>query len=714
MDKILNAFSDFGLSVSSPIVDGNIHRCNSSGGGKSKRNLNGWYSVKEHQNKFYAVYGCWHRGESGRVSSDGESGLKNNSEVWALLAELQKVETEKVRLEGIEISSAFLSQCEPSTGDHEYLIRKKILPCGIYQHGDLLAVPIFWTDGTITSYQTITETGTKKMMTGGACGGGCYPIPFEGFSKVVCICEGFATGASIAQATEYKVLVALNAGNMKKVAKTAINKFPDSTILICADNDYTKNPNNGLIIAKKIALDLGLSCVWPTGIVGSDFNDMACEQSLADVKAEISQLETIEVLTAEDCIGEDLSLQIPDAAIPEGLISQGLEALEGDILQYSLPLVLTVISRAIAGKISLNGVYPNVFNIKVGGTSTGKTATDRKFLRCLDIDDFISLNDIASGAGLWRAIAENPQGMGFFDEVTSLFQRNNNHGGVDIVAESKSSALLDVFSRSGESFKKGFGDAKNSLDIHNPCFSLLGNATPTIFEAIQLKDFDTGLMQRFDFWQYDGKIKPKPLLIGSKYFEKTKKFVDELRKRVQFMAPESTLAALIRGCVELETTPQALLYIQEYSEYVTTEANKAQSDGLVGFMSRRFDLCLKYALIHHAATNKACDLLSKVTADDIQHGILIAEMLGGWKTHVLYDKVVSGDFHKDCEIFKAAIKAAIKSGKDKPTFKLLATRRAQLKNWMPKYSECVIGILKKRGEIITKEGRRNTQYYLPK
>jgi hypothetical protein len=304
--------------------------------------------------------------------------------------------------------------------------------------------------------------------------------------------------------------------------------------------------------------------------------------------------------------------------------------------------------------------------------------------------------------------------MGFFDEVTSLFQRNNNHGGVDIVAESKSSALLDVFSRSGESFKKGFGDAKNSLDIHNPCFSLLGNATPTIFEAIQLKDFDTGLMQRFDFWQYDGKIKPKPLLIGSKYFEKTKKFVDELRKRVQFMAPESTLAALIRGCVELETTPQALLYIQEYSEYVTTEANKAQSDGLVGFMSRRFDLCLKYALIHHAATNKACDLLSKVTADDIQYGILIAEMLGGWKTHVLYDKVVSGDFHKDCEIFKAAIKAAIKSGKDKPTFKLLATRRAQLKNWMPKYSECVIGILKKRGEIITKEGRRNTQYYLPK
>ena len=73
-----------------------------------------------------------------------------------------------------------------------------------------------------------------------------------------------------------------------------------------------------------------------------------------------------------------------------------------------------------------------------------------------------------------------------------------------------------------------------------------------------------------------------------------------------------------------------------------------------------------------------------------------------------------GDFHKDCEIFKAAIKDAVKAGKTKPTFNILAIRRTKIKNWTTKYSESIITDLKEKGEIITKEGRRNTQYYLQK
>ena len=125
-----------------------------------------------------------------------------------------------------------------------------------------------------------------------------------------------------------------------------------------------------------------------------------------------------------------------------------------------------------------------------------------------------------------------------------------------------------------------------------------------------------------------GRLSKKPLLIGSDYFEKTKAFIHELRKRVNFMPPERSLGDLIRGCVDLKATPKALLYIKEYSSYITEEANKADSDGLIGFISRRFDLCLKYALIHHASVNKAKDLLSKITDIDIQYGIAVAEMLG--------------------------------------------------------------------------------------
>jgi hypothetical protein len=173
-----------------------------------------------------------------------------------------------------------------------------------------------------------------------------------------------------------------------------------------------------------------------------------------------------------------------------------------------LPLVLNVISRAIAGKVSINGVHPNIFSVKVGGTSTGKTSCDNKFMTCLNIPDFISMNDAASGPGIWRAVSLNPRGMGLFDEITGIFLRNNAKGGMDLIAEGKILALMDLYSRSGQSFKKVFGDVKNAIEINFPCVSILGNATPNIFDSIKLKDFESGLMQRFDFWMYDGKIKP--------------------------------------------------------------------------------------------------------------------------------------------------------------------------------------------------------------
>lgn len=709
MNHIISTLQSFGLSVDAPIVDGSIHRCHSNA--KRKKNTDGWYGVRERDGHFFCNYGCWIRNEKGKVSTLNGSGVAVAPGIWKELEEQRKL-AETIRAkEAVDRAEKLISKAHPAE-THPYLITKHINPHGVLRIGDSLVIPLYNESGQVSSCQIISKSGDKKFLAGGIVGGCCYPI--QGNDAVICICEGFATGASIRQATGYKVLVALNAGNLGKVARAAIKKFPGARIVICADNDYKKEPNAGLETGKKVADDLGLDCVWPTGIQGSDFNDMAVEQGLEAVAQEIRQRETIECLTTDDCIGVDDSLQIPDGAVPGGLISQGLEALEGDILQYSLPLVLTVISRAIAGKISLNGIYPNVFNIKVGGTSTGKTATDRKFLRCLDIEEFISVNDIASGAGLWRAISENPQGMGFFDEVTSLFQRNNSKGGVDMVAESKSTALLDVFSRSGETFRKGFGDSKNSLEIHNPCFSLVGNATPTIFEAIQLKDFETGLMQRFDFWVYDGEIKKKPLLINSNYYQKTKDFIKELRAIMLAEQPDRGLAALIKGCVDLEADQAAISCLEEYSEYITAEANKADSNGQTGFISRRFDLCLKYALIHHAARAGAAGLFQPVDRVDIEYGILIAEMLGGWKSHVLCNKVVSGDFHRDCEIFKAAIRASVKVGYAKPTFKQLATRRKQLKNWTPKYSDNIIQVLRKRGEIITKEGPRSTQYFLPK
>ncbi len=49
---------------------------------------------------------------------------------------------------------------------------------------------------------------------------GCYfSIGDVNGAVAVCICEGFATGASIHEATDYPVVVAFNAGNLGPVAR---------------------------------------------------------------------------------------------------------------------------------------------------------------------------------------------------------------------------------------------------------------------------------------------------------------------------------------------------------------------------------------------------------------------------------------------------------------------------------------------------------------
>lgn len=712
MNTILQALSDFGLIVDGFVPDGGIHRCHSNA--KRKKNRDGWYSAKEYKGHVFCAYGCWIRNEKGKISTlnGSEASLSKSKKIWQELEERRiAAEIEKTN-RAIKMTDRFLSACAPADPNHPYLVKKSVRAHGCLMSSNrALIVPVINPQGHATSYQVIGPDGGKKFVYAGVVGGGCFPIP--GNASTICICEGYATGASIHEATGFKVLVAFNAGNLPKVAREAVRKFPDADILICADNDHSKPTNTGLNVAKKIGFDLGLPVVYPQDIKGSDFNDMADERGMHAVREAICQKSTIECLSAEDCISCDDSLVIPPGAIAPGLISEGLEALEEKILQYSLPLVLTVISRAIAGKISLNWRHPNVFNIKVGATSTGKTDADKKFLRCLNIDNFISINDVASGPGLWRAIADNPKGMGMFDEISSLFKRNNSRGGVDMIADGKISVLLDAYSRSGETFKKSFGDKKNNVTVTNPCFSLVGNATPQIFEAIQMEDFATGLMQRFDFWMYDGPILPKAIS-GEKYFVKTCNFIQKLNEIINLQPKRITLADQIRECIDLPISKRAEDLRKEYSEYIIEEANKADSDGAKGFVSRRYDLALKYALIHHASVCGAAELFTAVTAQDLEYGILIAEMLGGWKSHVLIGKVVSGDFHRDCEIFKAAILGTVKAGKKNPGFATLANRRSQLKNWTPKYSEAVINVLKKRGEIITREMDATTRYYLPK
>jgi len=146
---------------------------------------------------------------------------------------------------------------------------------------DVLLVPLEDIDGKIWNVQAIFPERSellgrdKDFLAGGRLGRLFCKIGDDGDS--VLICEGYATGASLYQATGIQVLCAMTAGNLLKVAESVRSRFPGKKIIICADNDSTKPVNAGVIAAKKAAqLTASLVAIPP---VAGDFNDLANTQN---------------------------------------------------------------------------------------------------------------------------------------------------------------------------------------------------------------------------------------------------------------------------------------------------------------------------------------------------------------------------------------------------------------------------------------------------
>lgn len=144
---------------------------------------------------------------------------------------------------------------------HPYLVAKGVKPFGIKALRQSLMVPARNAEGQITTLQFIKDNGEKRFLTGGRIVGSYFSIGKP--DKVLLICEGFATGATLFEATGYAVAVAFNAGNLLPVAKALRAKFPDLTILICGDNDLATDGNPGLTKAREAAAAIGARFVVP-------------------------------------------------------------------------------------------------------------------------------------------------------------------------------------------------------------------------------------------------------------------------------------------------------------------------------------------------------------------------------------------------------------------------------------------------------------------
>lgn len=167
----------------------------------------------------------------------------------------------------------------PAPADHPYLKTKNVQAHGLRLYDDALVIPLRDESGALCSLQFIGPDCKKRFLKDGKKQG-CYFAIGGKPEKVLCVAEGYATAATIHEATGLPVAVAFDAGNLKPVSLAIRAKLPDTRLIICADDDADKKKNTGLIDATEAALAVGGLVAVPDfgpdrqeGL--TDFNDLA-------------------------------------------------------------------------------------------------------------------------------------------------------------------------------------------------------------------------------------------------------------------------------------------------------------------------------------------------------------------------------------------------------------------------------------------------------
>ncbi|MCP4934778.1 MAG: toprim domain-containing protein, partial [bacterium] len=229
-------------------------------------------------------FGDWSTGLSENWQAKGDKPFsKSERAAYMRRVEETRKHAEKKRQQqyanAANKAEAIWNDATPANADHPYLVRKDIKANGARLYKDALVIPVLF-GGEISSLQFINEDGSKRFLSGGRITGGYFSIGTVKDAGAICIAEGFATGATIHQATGHPVAIAFNAGNLEPVAQTMRQKLPDLPIIICADDDITTEGNPGTTKANHAALAIGAKVVVPDfgehrPEDATDFNDMA-------------------------------------------------------------------------------------------------------------------------------------------------------------------------------------------------------------------------------------------------------------------------------------------------------------------------------------------------------------------------------------------------------------------------------------------------------
>ncbi|WP_374053622.1 toprim domain-containing protein [Xenorhabdus taiwanensis] len=187
------------------------------------------------------------------------------------------------------------------TGESQYLM-KKGLQCSnqrLLKDGSSLLVTQTL-NGTITGAQTIKPNGEKHLIAGTQKKGSFVPVSeITGTPDTIIITEGYATALTVSQLHKGVVLAAIDESNLLIVAEQVRAQYPNSRIIIAADNDrhepeeQDKNgrlkKNVGKIAAEKTAKAINGWVTLPPTEYKADWDDYRQQHGVDMAKQAFTQ-----------------------------------------------------------------------------------------------------------------------------------------------------------------------------------------------------------------------------------------------------------------------------------------------------------------------------------------------------------------------------------------------------------------------------------------
>jgi len=341
-EQLRQAIESAGLPPPASIhVDGQIHRFATS---SKPDDDSGWYVIYSGDVPAGA-FGDWRSGVNQKFVADIGRKLTPVEEMQNAqrIADAKRRNEEDRRIRNERAADTCQEIWDGAMGagpDHPYLKRKGISPhlARLASDGRLI-VPLFDADGNLSTLQYIDADGDKKYHPGGKakaglCQIGAFPLPGDvKASGKIYIAEGYATSATIYEATGMACIAAYSAGNLESVAMIVRNRFPSAEIVIVADNDKFDERQKiypGRHFADLAAAVSGATVVMPPGDPGSgDANDYRANGGdlIALLTPSLDMVSKLKAIFGDE-LGDEY--EAPDEVVQGLVVARALTVIYGD------------------------------------------------------------------------------------------------------------------------------------------------------------------------------------------------------------------------------------------------------------------------------------------------------------------------------------------------------------------------------------------------